>query len=386
MGERKKTMSSLEEEPGGSNTEPAIYKNDIIVEENWHTACRNSFKNIDDLSKIFPLTEETKQLLKQVVKTFHMRIPLYYLSLIRDPSNASDPIRKQCIPSVDELQWQIHEKIDPLGEEKTSPIPCLVHRYPDRALLLATGRCFMYCRYCTRKRLWRSRIPEPTLKDIDLALTYVRENKDIREIIVSGGDPLTLSTERLDYILSSIANVNNIQAVRIGTRAPVVFPQRIDDNLCKVLSKYENLWINTQFNHPWEITPGATLACKKLQRCGIPVSSQSVLLKGVNDNLSVMLELCQKLQSIRVRPYYLYQCDPVVGASHFRTSIWKGIELMEELRGHTGGMCIPTFVVDGTEGKGKIPLGPNYLLSVSPEGLILRNYKNEAFFYYNPKD
>jgi lysine 2,3-aminomutase len=244
----------------------------------------------------------------------------------------------------------------------------------------------MYCRHCTRKRLWRCRIPEPTLKDIDLALSYVRQNREIREVIISGGDPLTLPTEKIDYILSSIAEIKNVEVIRIGTRAPVVLPQRIEDNLCKVLEKYENLWVNTQFNHPEEITPQAISACRKLQRCGIVLSNQSVLLKGINDNVKTMLELCRKLQAIRVRPYYLYQCDPVVGAHHFRTSVLRGMDILENMRGYTSGMCIPTFVVDGIDGRGKIPISPNYVLSQSPDGLTLRNYKNETFFYYNPKE
>lgn len=379
QGERVERVDSLDEEPDGCEA-------GVLAESNWHTAYLNSLKNTEDLSKFISISEVEKPILKQVIKTFHMRIPLYYLSLVKNLANQHDPIRKQCIPSIEEIEGEIHEKIDPLGEEKNSPAPCLVHRYPDRALLIVTGKCFMYCRHCTRKRLWRSRIPEPTLKDIDLALTYVKENKEIREVIVSGGDPLTLPTEKIDYILSSLKDIKNIEVVRIGTRAPVVFPQRIDENLCKVLEKYENLWINTQFNHPKEITSQSALACKKLQRCGIVISNQSVLLKGINDDIKTMLELCHKLQNIRVRPYYLYQCDPVVGAHHFRTSIWRGIDILENMRGHTSGMCVPTFVVDGIDGKGKIPIGPNYVLSISPEGLTFRNYKNETLFYFNPKE
>jgi lysine 2,3-aminomutase len=387
MNGHKKSVNSLDEEAGSSGEEPASSKTaEISLHENWFTGYRNSIRNLDDLCKFLPVKDTELPILKQVVKTFHMRIPLYYLSLVKDLNDVNDPVRRQCVPCVSEIEGEIHEKIDPLGEEKTSPSPCLIHRYPDRALLLVTGRCFMYCRHCTRKRLWRNRIPEPTLKDIDLALTYVKENKQIREVIVSGGDPLTLATEKIDYILSSIANIANVEVIRLGTRAPVVLPQRIDDNLCKVLEKYENLWLNTQFNHSREITPQSTLACKKLSRCGITVSNQSVLLKGINDSPKEMLRLCQKLQAMRVRPYYLYQCDPVFGAHHFRTSIWRGIEILESMRGHTSGMCIPIFVVDGIDGKGKVPIGPNYVLSVSPEGLTLRNYKNETFFYYNPKE
>ncbi len=379
LSKYKNLNTSLEDEPDGC-------KNEISQKESWHSTYSNSLKNIEDLSKFIFIPEAEKPALKQVIRTFHMRIPLYYLSLAKNLNNSNDPIRRQCIPSIEEIEREIHEKIDPLGEEKTSPAPCLIHRYPDRALLIVTGRCFMYCRHCTRKRLWRSRIPEPALKDIELALAYVKENKEIREIIVSGGDPLTLPTEKLDYILSLLTNIKNIEVIRIGTRAPVVFPQRIDENLCKVIEKYENLWINTQFNHPDEITAQSILACKMLQRCGIAISNQSVLLKGINDNIKTMLELCHKLQNIRVRPYYLYQCDPVIGAHHFRTSIWRGIDILENMRGHTSGMCIPTFVVDGIDGKGKIPIGPNYVLSVSPEGLTLRNYRNEILFYFNPKE
>jgi lysine 2,3-aminomutase len=386
MNNSKKITHSLEDESGGCKDEPGGLKEAVLAEENWLTAYKNSVRSIEELSKFIPISEEEKPFLKQAVKTYHMRIPFHYLSLIKDPSDSKDPIRMQCVPSVKELRPEAHEKIDPLAEEKTSPIPCLVHRYPDRVLLLVAGRCFMYCRHCTRKRLWRSRVPEPTLKDIDLALSYVKENKKIREVIISGGDPLTLATEKLDYILSSIARIDNIDVVRIGTRAPVVIPQRIDENLCKVLEKYENLWINVQFNHPREITPESVKACRKLQKVGIPISNQAVLLKELNDEPKVMIDLCQKLQSIRIRPYYLYQCDPVVGASHFRTSAWRGIEIMEKMRGHTSGMCIPTFVIDGVEGRGKIPVSPNYLLSASPEGLTLRNYENETFFYYNPRE
>jgi lysine 2,3-aminomutase len=315
-----------------------------------------------------------------------MSITPYYFSLIENPNDEDDPIRKQCVPTVSELKDDFTEEVDPLSEEETSPVSCLVHRYPDRALLIVSNRCFMYCRHCTRKRIWKNNLPQPTLKEINKALEYVKANKKIREIIVSGGDPLRLSSQKINTILAAIARCENIEAIRIGTRAPVVYPSRIDEELCKVLSKYKNLWINVQFNHPREVTVQSEEACRKLQRCGIPISNQSVLLKGINDDPKTMLELCHKLQSIRVRPYYLFQCDPVIGTSHFRTPVFKGTQIIEKMRGHTGGMCVPTFVVDGIKGKGKIPLGPNYLVSTSEDGLKLRNYKNEVFFYPNPKD
>ena len=378
MGNSKKNIKSQEEEPGGN-------RSCTSKKENWQVAYKSSIKSIDELSKYVFIKEKEVPILKEVARRYHMRATPYYLSLIENPSDYKDPIRKQCIPSVEELHGEFYEEIDPLGEEKTSPVSCLVHRYPDRVLLLVANCCFMYCRHCTRKRLWQDDITEPTLEDIEKALLYVKQNRQIREVIISGGDPLTLSTERLDYILSLVYQCKNIEVMRIGTRAPVVFPQRIDRSLCNMLGRYKNLWVNVQFNHPREITPASISACRRLQEIGIPISNQSVLLKGINDDIEIMKELCRKLQSIRVRPYYLFQCDPVVGASHFRTSVWKGVEITEGMRGYTSGMCIPNFIVDGIDGKGKVPLNPNYLISESNEGIILRNYKKESFFYYNPK-
>lgn len=379
MNSFKKVSSfTEEEEPGGGSS--------ILAESKKPNVCKSAIENAEDLAEYIAFDSEEKILLKEVIKTYHMRIPLYYFSLIKDPSDSSDPIRSQCVPKIEELKYSDLEEMDPLGEEKTSPVACLVHRYPDRALLIVTGRCFMYCRHCTRKRLWNKNIPEPSLRDIETALNYLKENKSIREVIISGGDPLTLPTHYLDHILESVSRIENVEVMRIGTRAPVVFPQRIDERLCRMLEKYDNLWVNVQFNHPREVTFQSAAACRKIQKCGLPISNQSVLLKGINDDPAVMMELCHKLQSIKVRPYYLFQCDPVTGASHFRTSVFKGIEIIEKMRGHTSGMCVPTFVVDGTDGKGKVPLGPNYLLSVSDEGVLLRNYNREPFFYYNPKE
>ena len=377
MSRAEEIAFPTEEEPGGSS-------HGSEIDNNWHSGYKYSLKNIKELSRYIPLEGREKLLLRRIIKTYHMRIPLYYLSLIEDLSNPLDPIRRQCVPTIEELSEGVQETIDPLGEERTSPTSCLVHRYPDRVLLIVTSRCFMYCRHCTRKRLWKTNDFVPTLKDIEHAIRYIRGNRNIREVIISGGDPLTLPTERLDHILYSISSVKHIEVIRLGTRALVVLPQRIDECLCRALEKYENLWINTQFNHPREVTTEAIGACRELQRCGIPISNQSVLLRGVNDDPQVMIELCHRLQSIRVRPYYLFQCDPVIGSSHFRTSLFKGIEIIEKMLGHTSGMCIPTFVVDGIGGKGKVPLGPNHLVSASSKGVVLRNYNNEMFFYENP--
>ena len=386
MGNDGEAKSFVEEEPGGCNYDIKNYNNTAFDVENWQISDKKSFQSIESLSEYLPLKQEEKTLLKKIVNIYHIRIPHYYLSLIKDFSDNRDPIRRQCIPSSEELAENSFEKEDPLGEKNDSFCSCLVHRYPDRALLLVTNRCFMYCRHCTRKRIWPSVVKEPTLEEIKTALEYVRTNKKIREIIISGGDPLTLPTERLECILSSIATCENIQVIRIGTRAPVVFPQRIDKSLCKMLEKYQNIWVNVQFNHPREVTPESTIACRKLQRLGIPVSNQSVLLKGINDDYKVMTELCQKLQRIRIRPYYLFQCDPVVGTTHFQTPVDRGIEIIKKMRGFTSGMCVPAFVVDGIDGKGKVPLQPNYLVSREEGYLILKNYKEDLFEYHNPEE
>ncbi len=351
----------------------------------WPAAARASITNIRELSRHLVLTVREERMLEQVIGVYQMKIPRYYLSLIDDPFNPQDCIRRQCIPSLEEIADGTNEHIDPLGEVKTSPLPYLVHRYPDRVLFLVTNQCFMYCRHCTRKRLWKKQGIFIGSSDIEEAACYIRNHKNIREVIISGGDPLTLATEKIDRILSALSGLDNIEVIRIGTRAPVVFPQRVDSALCRVLRKYRNLWINLQFNHPREVTPESTLACRKLQECTIPLSNQAVLLKGINDTSEVMVELCRKLQNIRVRPYYLFECDPVVGTRHFRTPVLKGIEIIKSMRGYTGGMCVPTFVVDGIDGKGKVPLGPDYLVSSTAEGVFLRNYKDELFFYADPQ-
>ncbi|MFH1093017.1 MAG: KamA family radical SAM protein [Candidatus Omnitrophota bacterium] len=346
---------------------------------------KKSIATVEQLAKFINFDPTTHKALNEIVKKYHMLISPYYFSLIKDPNDENDPIRKQCVPAIEELFCNAAERIDPLGEKETSVTNILVHRYPDRVLLLSTSKCFMYCRHCTRKRLWQNNDVEPSLAEIRSSLDYVRKHESIREIIVSGGDPLTLNQERLDWILEEASSIAHIESIRIGTRTPVVFPERITKSLCRILGKYNKLWMNIQFNHPREITPESTAACRMLQKCGIPLSNQTVLLKGVNDSVQVMKELCQKLQSIRVRPYYIFQCDEVVGASHFRTSVFKGIEIIENMRGHTSGMCIPRFVVDGPNGKGKVPLDPQYMISMTPNKVILRNYNNEVFEYYNPQ-
>jgi lysine 2,3-aminomutase len=350
----------------------------------WQEEDVLSIKNVEELSREIPLLKTRKEALRKVTRFFNLRIPRYYLSLIKNTEDTADPIYAQCVPSPQEMKFTEHDKIDPLGEVKSEAAKFLVHRYPDRVLLIVTGKCFMYCRHCTRKRLWRCRLAEPSIEELDRALDYVRENEQIREVVISGGDPLTLPSDKIEYILGAVSAIRTVEAVRIGTRAPVVFPERVDDELLSVFRKFNKLWINVQFNHPREITPESTEACRSIQLAGVPVSNQSVLLKGINDDPAVMTELCHKLQSIRVRPYYLFQCDPVIGAAHFRTPVSKGVEILEKMRGHTGGMCVPTFVVDGIDGKGKVPVAPNYVVSISDTDVTLRNYDNEIFQYHNP--
>ena len=368
--------------------EPPLLKeehNQNLEKSNQRKLPLHSITNIDSLSKFITLSPEEKTSLKKVSDIFKISITPHYFSLIADVNDKSDPIRMQSVPDSREIDLTDEECMDPLGEEKTSVCSCLVHRYPNRALLIVTSRCFMYCRHCTRKRLWKRGLFKTPAAEIDKAIEYIRKTEAIREVIVSGGDPFTLSTSELSGILKKLAGIRNVKVIRIGTRTPVVFPGRIDDGLCAMLEQFDNLWINVQFNHPREITAESREACRRLQKCGIPMSNQSVLLKGVNDDPAVMRELCEKLTEIRVRPYYLFQCDPVTGSGHFRTSVLKGIEIIENMRGHTSGMAVPTFVVDGTDGKGKIPIGPDYMISASEESVTLRNYKFEVFEYQNPK-
>ena len=378
----EKTCSNSDQDSTPSSKDDPLQRRNKSIQQK---ITAGSINNIDALSEFIPLSREEKISLKKTTDIFRMNITPYYLSLIADVNDKKDPIRMQSIPDPRETVFTDEEFMDPLGEEKTPVCSCLVHRYPNRVLLIVTSRCFMYCRHCTRKRLWKRGLFKTPEAEIDKAIEYIRKTEAIREVIVSGGDPFTLSTSELSGILKKLAGIRNVKVIRIGTRTPVVFPGRIDDGLCAMLEQFDNLWINVQFNHPREITAESREACRRLQKCGIPMSNQSVLLKGVNDDPAVMRELCEKLTEIRVRPYYLFQCDPVTGSGHFRTSVLKGIEIIENMRGHTSGMAVPTFVVDGTDGKGKIPIGPDYMISASEESVTLRNYKFEVFEYQNPK-
>ena len=349
----------------------------------WRWHLRKAVTSLEAVARYAEIPAQEKIAIERVIDKYPVIIPPYYLCLINF-SDQKDPIRIQSFPLTEEIEFTGEGEPDPLEEEEDMPVPGLVHRYPDRVLLQVTNLCPMNCRHCTRKREWEEGIWMRTEAEMDQMIEYLRRTPQIRDVLLSGGDPLVLTTPKLEKILARIRAIPHIEILRIGTRFPVVLPQRIDDELVEMLSRYRPLWVNTHFNHPREITREAALACDRLQRGGIPMNNQSVLLKGVNDSLPVMKALCHELLKIGVRPYYLYQCDPIKGAEHLRTSIWKGIEMVEGLRGHTTGFAVPQFVIDAPGGGGKIPVGPNYLLGETEEGVILRNYEGLVFEYKNP--
>jgi lysine 2,3-aminomutase len=351
---------------------------------NWTWHFRNRITTVEQLTSLIPMTAEEQGKLKQVTQKYPLSITPYYFSLI-NPFDAEDPIMKQAVPSFQEISLNDIGYEDPLAEERESVVPGLVHRYPDRVLMVLTDICPMLCRHCTRKREWRHGGWVRTPEEIDAMIRYIRSNKVVRDVVISGGDPLTLSTKRLEQVIAKVRQIDHVEIIRIGSRFPVVLPQRIDDELCEMLSKYSPIWLNTHFNHPREITPEAAKACDRLLRAGVPVNNQSVLLKGINDTVETQLKLCQGLLKIKVRPYYLYQCDEVQGTEHLRTPVETGLKIIEGMRGHTSGMAVPTFVIDLPDGGGKVPLQPNYVMSFTDEGLLLRNYKGHIFQYRNPK-
>ncbi|MBE0501166.1 MAG: KamA family radical SAM protein [Desulfuromonadales bacterium] len=316
--------------------------------------------------------------LEEVAEQYPMRINPYYLGLIKE---VDDPIWRQAVPSEQELQDSVCPS-DPLEEENQSPIPNLVHRYPDRVLFQVSSECAMYCRFCTRKRKVGGENMMINRATIENGLRYIRAHAEVRDVILSGGDPLLLSDERLDSILSELRAIPHVEIIRIGSRIPVVLPQRVTMGLIRVLRKYHPIYLNTHFNHPDEITETAAKACARLANAGIPLGNQSVLLRGVNDDPAVMKRLMQKLLAIRVRPYYIFQADMVQGTNHFRTSVEEGLEIMRALRGHTSGLCVPAYVIDAPGGGGKIPLLPDYLQSIGDE-VVLKNYLGNPYSYKN---
>jgi lysine 2,3-aminomutase len=350
---------------------------------NWRWQFKSRITTTEELKEYIPLTKEEDDPLIQ--EKLRMAITPYYLSLI-DPHDPWDPIRKQAVPTINELTRSPSDLEDPLHEDVDSPTPGLTHRYPDRVLFLVTENCSMYCRHCTRRRFAGHHDKAPPHKQIDKCIDYIKETPAIRDVLLSGGDALLISDNTLESILKKLYEIPHVEIVRIGSRTPVVMPQRITPQLCEMLKKYHPIWFNTHFNHPNEITEDSRRACEMIANAGIPLGNQSVLLRGVNDCIHIMKKLVHELVKIRVRPYYIYQCDLSVGLRHFRTTVAQGIEIIEGLRGHTSGLCVPTFVVDAPGGGGKIPVMPDYTISQGNTRVVLRNFEGVITTYEEPSD
>ncbi|HEY9647003.1 MAG TPA: lysine 2,3-aminomutase [Chroococcidiopsis sp.] len=364
---------------------PAIWVNVPDSKWNdWQWQLSNRLNSANELAEIINLTDEELHGLNASDK-FRVDITPYFASLM-DPNDPYCPIRRQVIPLGRELAAFEGMQVDSLAEDAHSPVPGLVHRYPDRVLMLVTMHCASYCRYCTRSRMVGDLDNTFKKSDLELQLDYLRRTPQIRDVLLSGGDPLTLSPILLDYVLSSLRAIEHIEIIRIGSRVPVFLPQRITDDLCTMLSQYHPLWMNIHINHPKEITPELSQALAKLANAGIPLGNQSVLLAGINDSVEIQRTLMHQLVRNRVRPYYLYQCDLVKGAGHFRTSVAKGIEIIEGLRGHTSGYAVPTYVVDAPGGGGKVPVQPQYLISQGSNKVVLRNYEGYVVVYHEPEN
>jgi lysine 2,3-aminomutase len=372
-----------EEPPSRPNRHPIWESVPDAQWDDWRWQTQNSIRSVRQLRTLLKFSNEELEAIGRLEGDYKLAIPPYYFSLI-DTENPVDPIRIQSVPNPLEAENASgYELEDPLEEDKDSPVPGLTHRYPDRVLMVTTPNCSMYCRYCTRKRATLTRGGwEGVSADDERMIEYVRSHPEIRDVIVSGGDPLTLPLNKLRFYLDNLKAIDHVDVIRIGTRVPVTLPQRLfDPELLDLLASAEKVYIQTHFNHPREITPEAARVCRSLLRHGMPINNHSVLLKGVNDDLGTMRELLRGLLRIKVRPYYLFHCDPVTGAGHFRTSVWKGLEIMEGLRGHMSGIGIPTYVVDSPHGGGKIPMMPNYLVSMSDDSVILRNYEGMLIRY-----
>ncbi|HWS28627.1 MAG TPA: lysine 2,3-aminomutase [Clostridia bacterium] len=350
----------------------------------WKWQVKNRIETLDELKKYIALTPEEEDGVRACLGALRMAITPYYLSLI-DPNDPHDPVRRQAIPTASELHMAAADLRDPLHEDTDSPVPGLTHRYPDRVLMLITDQCAMYCRHCTRRRFAGQKDSAVPRSQVDRCIEYIKSTPAVRDVLLSGGDALIQSDEMLEYIISSLRAIDHVEIIRIGSRTPVVMPQRITPELCSMLKKYHPIWLNTHFNHPNEITPESAAACARLADAGIPLGNQSVLLAGVNDCVHVMKKLVHELVKIRVRPYYIYQCDLSMGLEHFRTPVSKGIEIIEGLRGHTSGFAVPTFVVDAPGGGGKTPVMPTYVISQSPHKVVLRNFEGVITTYTEPE-
>jgi len=361
---------------------------DISKWKDWRWQLKHAIHDLESFEHLLgiTLTAERKAKLEQTMARFPLSVTPYYLSLIDRDNFEADPVFRQSFPSPDELEVNPCDHADPLHEEADSPAPGITHRYPDRVLFHISNVCAMYCRHCTRKRKVGDRDSIPTREEITQGLDYIRNTPVVRDVLLSGGDPLMLSDDYLDWILGELRAIPHVQVIRIGSRMPVVLPYRITDNLVRVLKKHHPLWLNTHFNHPRELTTSAKEALARLADAGIPLGNQTVLLAGVNDCPMIIKKLVQSLVENRVRPYYLYQCDLSEGLSHFRTPVGKGMEIMESLIGHTSGFAVPTYVIDAPGGGGKIPVMPNYLITLATNKVVLRNYEGVITTYQEPSN
>jgi lysine 2,3-aminomutase len=351
---------------------------------NWRWQLSNRINTVEEFEKVIPLTASERKALS-APNLFRVDITPYFISLI-DPDDPDDPIRKQVVPTAGEMVPFTAMMEDSLAEDRHSPVPGLVHRYPDRVLMLVTTQCATYCRYCTRSRIVGDPSATFSRTDFEMQIDYLKRTPQVRDVLLSGGDPLVLAPKLLEELISRLREIPHIEIVRIGSRVPVFLPMRVTDELTDMLQKYHPIWMNIHVNHSNEITAELAEACDRLSRAGIPLGNQTVLLAGVNDNVHIQRKLVQDLVRIRVRPYYLYQCDLVEGAGHFRTPVAKGIEIMEGLRGHTSGFAVPMYMIDAPGGGGKIPVMPQYLISMSDHKVVLRNFEGFITTYEEPLD
>ncbi len=351
---------------------------------NWRWQMSNRLNTVEELEQVINLTDSERKALS-TDGLFRVDVTPYFASLI-DPDDPNCPVRKQVIPTAQEMVPFQSMMEDSLAEDKHSPVPGLVHRYPDRVLMLITTQCASYCRYCTRSRIVGDPLQTFSRAEFDAQIEYIENNPQIRDVLLSGGDPMVLAPKIVDMILSRLRAIPHLEIIRIGSRVPVFLPMRVDEKFCEMVSKYHPLWVNIHVNHPKEITPELAAAMDRLSRAGVPLGNQSVLLAGINDSVRIQRKLVHELVKIRVRPYYLYQCDLVEGSGHLRTTVSKGIEIIEGLRGHTSGYAVPTYVVDAPGGGGKIPVQPNYIISQSPGRIVLRNFEGFITTYQEPLD
>lgn len=376
--------------PASSITNTGEYRKDKVPPElwdDWRWQLKNRLTTADQLRTIFPLTDEEEAAFK-APGMFPVAVTPYFASLI-DGSDPHDPIRMEILPRIQETKHNTEDIEDSLSEDKHMPMPGLVHRYPDRVLMLVSMTCGSYCRFCTRNRVVGTKhynLGEPLSEYYTHQIEYVRTHPEVRDVVLSGGDPLLLPIKTLDWILTELRAIETVEIIRIGSRVPIFLPQRVTPELCEMLRKHHPLWLNTHVNHPNELTPDSSAALARLADAGIPLGCQTVLLAGVNDCPNIMLQLVRKLVRNRVRPYYIYQCDLVIGAAHFRTPVSKLYEIMEALRGHTSGLCVPTAVIDSPFGGGKVPVMPNYVLSMSDTKAVVRNFEGYVSTYTGPQN